>query len=167
MARVAAVGTAAGLVLATAGAGPASAHTAATCMLSAGQIRCLGTISDYSVSPAPNEGAFTISSGQGRISFGVDPLVMIFSSTIQVDGRLVCAPELAGTGCEGRGQAGDDAVLISTVGTGDGSSAMVSLRDAAPASVAEPTPTTRGRCHQHGRRHHRRAHVRHHRRKHA
>jgi hypothetical protein len=164
---VAAVGTAAGLALATAGAGAASAHTAATCMLSAGQIRCLGTISNYSVSPAPTDGAFSISSGRGRLSFGVDPLVMIFSSTIQVSGQLVCAPQLAGTGCEGLGQAGNDAVVISTVGTADGSSAMVSLRDAPPASVAEPTKAARVSCHRHGRRHRRRSHLRHWRRKRA
>jgi hypothetical protein len=161
IAKAGAIGTGAALALALGGAGAASAHTSATCVLNAAQISCVGTVSDHSISPSGTDAELSISAGQGHISFDVNPLMMIFSSTIPVDGQLVCAPQLGGAGCAGRGEAGTDQILIFTSGAADGSSAVVTLRDAPPANTADPTVTAEPSQHRRSHKHH---HHRHHRR---
>jgi hypothetical protein len=87
---------------------------------------------------------------------------MIFSNTIQVDGQLACTSQLGGAACQGRGQAGNDQVLISTSGAADGSTAVVSLRDAPPSATVDPTAHARSVLQRSSHRHHHR-HHRHHR----
>jgi hypothetical protein len=116
------------------------AHTSATCILTGGQARCVGTVADRTAAAVPGDAELTINSGQAQLWMSVSPLISIFNGPEAVSGQLTCA---VGLSCTGTGTAGTNKIVIHTTGAPDGSSAIITLDDAPPPADPVAAPAAR------------------------
>jgi hypothetical protein len=139
--------------------------------LTAQTARCVGTVANYTVSPAPTVGTITFAGDNAALWLDVYPLIGVFTPSLEVDANLICVDPNGATTCIGSGQAAEDPVLITTTGRPDQGSAVIRISDATSTSRADtpPDPGTQPQSapppnRQHHRRRHRHKHRRGHRR---
>jgi hypothetical protein len=99
----------------------ASAHTRARCLLTRHNARCMGTIANHTVSPAPAFGRMTLTNDSGRLDLVVRPVTSATAAPMRIKANLFCTTQAGEPTCVALTQVGRTKVLITTVGNPGGS----------------------------------------------